>query len=115
MRIETALAKGQLTRVERRDPPKLYHKMSVEELQKLAPAFVWNTYFAKTGVGPLGALNLVTPDYFHVMSEEIERETLADWKIYLRWHAPHAPPTDLSPALAHEYFSFYGKTLRGRE
>ncbi len=38
MRIETALAKGQMTRVERRDPPKLYHKMSVEELPKLAPA-----------------------------------------------------------------------------
>ena len=37
MRIETALAKGQMTRVERRDPPQLYHKISVEELQKLSP------------------------------------------------------------------------------
>ena len=115
MRIETALAKGQLTRVERRDPPKLYHKMSVEELQKLAPAFVWNTYFAKTGVGSLGALNVVTPDYFHVMSEEIERETLADWKTYLRWHAAHDAASDLSAAFVKEDFSFYGKTLRGRE
>ena len=91
MRIETALAKGQMTRVERRDPPKLYHKMSVEELQKLAPAFGWNTYFTKTGVGSLASprLNVVTPDYFHLMSEEIEKESLADWKTYLRWHAAH--------------------------
>ena len=58
MRIETALAKGQMTRVERRDPPKLYHKMSVVELQKLAPSFGWNTYFTKTGVGSLGLLGL---------------------------------------------------------
>jgi putative endopeptidase len=119
MRIETALAKGQMTRVERRDPPQLYHKMSVEDLQKLSPAFGWKTYFAKTGVGslasPLGTLNVVTPGYFHLMSEEIERESLADWKTYLRWHAAHEAASDLSSAFVKENFSFYGKTLRGRE
>ena len=119
MRIETALAKGQMTRVERRDPPKLYHKMSVVELQKLAPSFAWNTYFTKTGVGslgsPLGTLNVVTPDYFHVMNDEIEKESLADWKTYLRWHATHDAATSLSAAFVKENFSFYGKTLRGRE
>ena len=39
MRLETALAQGHMTRVERRDPPKLYHKMQVAELENLAPAF----------------------------------------------------------------------------
>ena len=53
LRIETALAGSQMTRVERRDPPKLYHKMSVEDLEKLAPAFGWKTYFTKTGVPSL--------------------------------------------------------------
>jgi putative endopeptidase len=123
LRIETALAKGQMTRVERRDPPKLYHKMSVEELQKLAPAFRWNTYFAKIGVVslvsapgmPSGTLNIVTPDYFHLMSEEIERESLADWKTYLRWHAANDAATDLSAAFVQENFNFYGKTLRGQQ
>ncbi len=119
MRIETALAKGQMTRVERRDPPKLYHKMSVEELQKLAPAFGWNTYFAKTGIGslasPLGTLNVMTPDYFHLMSEELEKESLADWKTYLRWHATHDAAPDLSATFVKENFSFYGKTLQGKE
>jgi putative endopeptidase len=115
MRIETALAKGQMTRVERRDPPKLYHKMSVGDLQKLAPAFGWNVYFARTGLGSLASLNVVTPDYFHVMSEEIEKESLADWKTYLRWHATHSAAQDLSAVFVKENFSFYGKTLRGRE
>ncbi len=115
MRIETALAKGQMTRVERRDPPNLYHKMRVEELQKLTPSFGWNTYFAKTGAGSLETLNVVTPDYFHVMSEEIEKESLDDWKTYLRWHAAHDAATSLSAAFVRENFSFYGKTLRGRQ
>jgi putative endopeptidase len=119
MRIETSLAKGQMTRVERRDPPKLYHKMSVEELQKLAPAFNWNAYFTKTGVGslasPLATLNVVTPDYFHIMNEEIEKENLAGWKAYLRWHAVHNAARDLSSAFVKENFNFYMKTLQGQE
>jgi putative endopeptidase len=115
MRIETALAQGQMTRVERRDPPKLYHKMSVEDLQKLAPAFLWNIYFTKSGMGSLATLNVVAPDYFHVMSAGIEKETLEDWKIYLRWHAIHDAATDLSAAFVQENFNFYGKTLRGQE
>ncbi|MGD0211985.1 MAG: M13 family metallopeptidase [Terriglobales bacterium] len=115
MRIETALAQGQMTRVERRDPPKLYHKMSVEDLQKLAPAFLWSIYFTKSGMGSLATLNVVAPDYFHVMSAEIEKETLEDWKLYLRWHAIHDAATDLSAAFVQENFNFYGKTLRGQE
>ena len=115
MRIETALAKGQMTRVERRDPPNLYHKMSTEQLQKLAPAFQWNTYFIKTGMSSLSSLNVVTPDYFRTLNEEIEKESLADWKTYLRWHAIHEAANDLSSAFVKEDFNFYGKTLRGRE
>jgi len=115
MRIEIALAKGQMTRVERRDPPKLYHKMPVEELQKLAPSFGWNTYFNKTGVEALVSLNVVTPDYFRVMNSEIDKESLPDWKIYLRWHAAHDAANSLSSAFVKEDFDFYGKTLRGRQ
>ena len=115
LRIETNLAKAQMTRVERRDPPKLYHKMTTEELQTLAPAFGWNAYFAKTGVAGVPSLNVVAPDYFRTLNEEIGKESLADWKIYLRWHATHEAANDLSSAFVNENFNFYGKTLRGRQ
>ena len=39
MDIETALAKGSMDRVERRDPEKIYHKLSSQEWQALAPSF----------------------------------------------------------------------------
>ena len=115
MRIETALAKGHMTRVERRDPPKLYHKMTVAELEKLAPSVRWSTYFSKTGLGSLQSLNVVTPDYFKIMNAEIEKESLPDWKIYLRWHAVNNAADDLSSAFVQEHFNFYRKTLRGQE
>ncbi len=115
MRIETALAQGQMTRVERRDPPKLYHKMTVADLDKLSPAFDWNVYLAKNGLGTVGSLNVVTPDYIRVMNATIEKESLPDWKTYLRWHAAHNAATNLSSAFDKETFNFYGKTLRGQE
>jgi putative endopeptidase len=115
MRIETVLAKGQMTLVERRDPPKLYHKMSAQDLQTIAPTFNWSVYFQKTGAGNITSLNLVTPDYFRVLNGEISSENLADWKTYLRWHALHEAAVDLSSAFVKENFNFYGKTLRGRQ
>jgi endothelin-converting enzyme/putative endopeptidase len=115
MRIETELAKGQMTRVERRDPQKLYHKMTVAELDKLSPLFNWNAYLAQNGLGVVSSLNVVTPEYVRTMNATVEKESLPDWKTYLRWHAAHSAATNLSSAFDKETFNFYGKTLRGQE
>ena len=115
LRIETELAKGQLTRVERRDPQKLNHFTGVADLEKLAPAFRWRAYLTKSGLGAIQSLNVATPDYFRAMSAAIEKESLSDWKTYLRWHAAHDAAPNLSSAFDRETFNFYGKALRGRE
>jgi putative endopeptidase len=114
-RIETALAKGSLTRVELRDPQKLYHKMSREDLQKLSPSFHWDTYFTRVGIGSVQSLNVAMPDFFKAMSAELDKEDLDSWKTYLRWHLVHANALFLSSAFVNENFAFYGKTLRGAE
>jgi putative endopeptidase len=114
-RIETALAKASLTRVELRDPQKLYHKMSRGELQKLSPSFYWDAYFTKVGLGSLQSLNVAMPDFFRAVSAELDSEGLDSWKTYLRWHLIHANALYLASAFVNENFAFYGKTLRGAE
>ena len=47
MEIETGLAKGALDQTTRRDPQKIYHKLSDRELAALSPAFNWDTYFRR--------------------------------------------------------------------
>jgi endothelin-converting enzyme/putative endopeptidase len=115
MKIETALAKGSLTRVERRDPTKLYHKLSRAELQALNPSFHWSEYFTPVGLGSMQSLNVVTPDFFKVLNSEIEREDLADWKAYLRWHLAHANAPFLSSTFVNADFDFFDKTLQGTQ
>ena len=53
MQLETALAKASLTRVDRRDPYKLKHKMKFADLTELAPNFDWKTYYATVGISPV--------------------------------------------------------------
>jgi putative endopeptidase len=115
MRIETALAQGSLTRVERRDPQKLYNKMTVQELQTLSPSFAWQVYFSKVGLPSLASLNVAVPGFAKALSAEIDKEDLAGWKTYLRWHLVSANARFLPAAFVNEDFAFYGKTLAGTE
>ena len=115
MRIETALARGSQTRVERREPKNLDHKMTAPEFEKIAPDFAWKSYFAKVGLPSLASLNVASPNFFKSLNDELGKESLADWKIYLRWHLVHADAPFLSSAFVNENFAFYGKTLRGQE
>ena len=115
MRIETALAKGSMTLVERRDPKNLDHKMESVELEKIDPAFSWPVYFAKVGLPSLASLNVSAPGFFKTLNEVIDKESLSDWKTYLRWHLVHAYATHLSDPFLNEDFAFYGKTLQGQE
>jgi putative endopeptidase len=115
MRIETALAKGSMTRVERRDPKNLDHKMASAELEKISPAFQWPTYFSKVGLPSLTSLNVAAPAFFKTVSEVVEKENLPDLKTYARWHLVHAYASHLSAPFLNENFAFYGKTLQGQQ
>ena len=115
MRIETALAKASLTRVERRDPDKVYHKMTRQQLEALSPSFHWNSYFTKVGLPVLQSLNVTTPEFFKALSAELEREDLGSWKAYLRWHLINANAPYLSSAFVNADFDFNQKTLRGAQ
>jgi putative endopeptidase len=115
MRLETALAKGSMTRVERRDPQKLKHPMTADELEKLSPEFKWKIYFTKVGLPSLSALNVASPGFFKALNEELQKENLNDWKTYLRWHYAHHNAPFLSSPFVNENFAFYGKALQGQE
>lgn len=64
MEIETALAKASLTRVERRDPYKNYHRMPFTELAKTMPHFNWNDYLTGEGIANEKELNVQHVPFF---------------------------------------------------
>jgi putative endopeptidase len=113
LRIETALAKGSMTSVARRDPAAVYHRMTRAELAALAPSFPWDRYFAGLGLSQVASLNVVTPEFFKAMEALLKSEELPAWKTYLRWHQLHAQARWLPDAFVQEDFAFYSGKLTG--
>lgn len=113
MRIETALAKASLTRVERRDPHKTYHFMTVAELSQLAPAIDWPQYFKVQGAPNVAKLNVSQPEFMKAVQSELATEPLPALKAYLRFHLITASAPYLAHNIEQVNFDFYSKTLRG--
>ena len=113
MAIETALARGALDNVSRRDPNKVYHKMSNAELQALTPAFPWARYFSAVGSPPIYAINVAEPDFIKAFGQIVTSTPLDRIKTYLRWQTVHASAAVLAKPFVDENFSFYGTALTG--
>ncbi len=115
LRIETALAKGSLSRTELREPENRYHIYTVQQLEGISPSFDWPVYWKAVKIGHFDTLNVSTPEFFKAMNTLIETEPAEAWKAYLRWHTLHASASNLPKAFFDENFAFFGKTLAGQK
>jgi putative endopeptidase len=113
MSIETELARASLTREERRDPHKLYHRMNFAKLKKLAPHFDWATYLKVVDVPTTTAINVAQPAFYKKLDQLLAKRSLADWKTYLRWQIVDAQSVNLAKPFEQANFDFFSTKLRG--
>jgi len=113
MAMETSLAAASLTRVERRDPDNVYHRMSPADLQQLTPSFDWSAYLTASGIGDVQTINVSQPAFYEALETLLAAKSLDDWKTYLRWHLVDAAAPFLSAPFVQADFAFYGHFLRG--
>jgi endothelin-converting enzyme/putative endopeptidase len=113
MAIETALAQASLTRVEKREPHNLFHKLSAAELAQLTPSFNWQAYWSATGLPPQSEINVTEPKFFQEVEQLLKTHPIADWKTYLRWHLAREESPFLSSTFVREDFDFNQKYLLG--
>jgi len=111
MLLETSLAEASLTRVERRDPYKMKHKMRPAELDAMAPNLAWKVYLAELEAPAFDIANVTAPAFFSEISKRLGSVRLAVWKDYLRFHLANAHAPYLSAAFVTEDFDFYRKYL----
>ncbi|HEX8144892.1 MAG TPA: M13 family metallopeptidase [Pyrinomonadaceae bacterium] len=113
MSIETKLAENSLTRVQRRDPAAIYHKMTMAELKTLMPHFNWAHYMKEVGLGKIEAINVAMPEFFKAADQLLSTIPLSDWRTYFRWHLLHASAATLSSKFVEEDFNFNKAFLTG--
>jgi putative endopeptidase len=113
MELETALARASLTRVERRDPYKIFHKVDFNGLQTMTPEFDWSIYIKDIGLSAQNTFNVTEPAFYAELDKQLKTLNLDDIKTYLRWHTAKAAAPYLSDEFVNENFDFFSKTLRG--
>jgi putative endopeptidase len=113
LELETKLADSSLTRVERRDPEKTYHKMSRTDLRTLTPNWSWDDYFQEIGYTKIDFVDVSAPKFFETASQALKDTPLETWKTYLRWHLVNSTAAYLSDPFVDENFNFNGRVLQG--
>ncbi|MBN9296966.1 MAG: M13 family metallopeptidase [Filimonas sp.] len=116
MRIETALAKAQMSRVEMRDPYKTYNKFSVKDLSATTPSLNWATLFPimKVNISDKDSVLVGNPQFLKTADILLSALPLEDWKTYLKWSILKSSASYLSDAFVKASFNF-NKVLSGQK
>lgn len=114
LRIETALAKAQLSRVEMRDPYKLYNKFAWKDLSATTPSINWQTFAEKLMIKGLDSVIVSNPSFLKTVDILLSAVTIDDWKNYLQWHIISDAAPYMSNVFVQENFAF-NKVLTGQK
>ncbi len=113
METETALAKASLTRVERREPKNLYHRLERKGLKTEAAGIPWDVYFTAAGAKELQALNVTHPPFFKEVERLVKSAKPETWRPYLTWHYVSSVVPALPKSFQEERFRFTSRNLTG--
>ncbi len=106
LRIETALAKAQLTRVELRNPDKTYNKFSVKDFSAKTPSMDWKDILINFKVNGADSILTNNPPFSKRLICYLSAIAIDDWKTYLKWKIINSSAPYLSNAFVQEDFSF---------
>lgn len=114
MKLETRLAKASMTRIDMRNPQKMYHKMTLPELQKMVPEINWNEYFTLIGKTDLKCININQPEFMKEVGKMTKDIPIDQWKEYLVFNLLNSYASCLSKDFEKTQFDFYGTVLSGK-
>ncbi|MGZ3838849.1 MAG: M13 family metallopeptidase [Flavisolibacter sp.] len=114
LRIETALAKAQMSRVEMRDPYKTYNKFGIREFTASTPSIDWGWMLGKLQLGGADSVVVNNPSFFKTADVLLTALPLEDWKTYLKWHVLNSASGFLSSPFVKEDFAF-NQVLTGQK
>ncbi|MGV3528144.1 MAG: M13 family metallopeptidase [Flavisolibacter sp.] len=106
LRIETALAKAQYSRVELRDPYRTYNKFSVAELNQQTPDLNWSKLLPQMKVNGADSVLVNNPGFLKTADILLTTLPLDDWKAYLQWNVLKNAAPYLSSAFVDANFQF---------
>jgi putative endopeptidase len=114
LKLETAMADRQWTRVENRDPLKTYNRIPVADLPKLMPGYDWRAFLVSAEIaGKVDYVIVRQPTYLSALDTLLKDTPLPVLRSYFKWHALSTAAPYLSKDFVDERFAFTGTVLSG--
>lgn len=115
LELETVIAKAQMSRVEMRDPVKLYNKFSIDGFSAKTPSLNWKSILKDLGYKTIQDSLLSSNPKFLVFADSLlSNVPIATWKTYLQWGVIRDASPYLSSAFIDANFA-YNKVLSGQK
>ena len=113
--LELALAGASMTRVEMRDPYKLYNKYNLSGINAITPGLDWKVLYTDLKVTGQDSLIVGMPKFFTEVSRQLSATPIETWKKYLKFHLVNSMAPFLSNAFDTTRFAFYGTIMHGQK
>ena len=114
MAIENSLALAHWDRVRNRQRELTYNKMTLDELEVLAPAINWQEFMTTLGVTEKQYI-IRQPSFIESFNAVWEQNSLEQWQDYASFKFVDAFAAYLSDDFVQAQFDFEGKALNGQE
>jgi len=105
-KIESALAKAQLSRTEMRDPNKAYNKFSVKGFEETTPHLKWSKILPELKIHSLDSVLVAQPEFFKTADAMLASVPVDEWKVYLDWNVLRGSAGALSSPFVKASFAF---------
>jgi putative endopeptidase len=115
LEIETSLSNASLDAAARRNPDALNHRMTLADVQVMAPGLDWQRYLTAAGVPTPDLFNVPQPEFVKNVSQIAATMPLDTIKSYLRWHLVHGAAMVLPKAFVDADFDFFSRSLLGQQ
>lgn len=112
--LETTIANAQMSRVEMRDPQKLYNKFFVDDFSKSTPHLNWRNLMVKMGVVHPDSIIVSSPAFLRFADSLLSATPVSTWKTYLQWYVIKNSANYLSNDFVQRNFQF-NKVLSGQK
>jgi len=113
MELETCLASKSRKLEDLRDPYKNYNKFNIERLNKKTPSINWTEILKGVGIEEIDSVIVGQPEFLSELNRCLNKYSIEDWKIYLRWHLIGSYAEYLSSSFEDEDFYFRSTILSG--
>ncbi len=112
--LETKIAQAQMSRVEMRDPQKLYNKFFVDDFSKTTTTINWRTLMQQMHVTEQDSIIVSNPSFLRFADSLLPATPVDVWKAYLQWYVIKNAAPYLSNNFVQRNFLF-NKVLSGQK